>query len=138
MWWRGGMVGTFVPSLSFSVITLPIPFPLPSLYPTHEIPTSIDALVNNAAITGEEPASSSLSTRMTSAFLTNTTGPAVIVETFAPLLAKSAEMGKTPRIVNVTSGAGSIGLRSDRGNPHQAMKVVCSFPPLPFSDCGLV
>ncbi|KAH6877990.1 hypothetical protein BKA58DRAFT_426897 [Alternaria rosae] len=84
----------------------------------------IDALVNNAAITGEEPASSSLSTRMTSAFLTNTTGPAVIVETFAPLLAKSAQMGKTPRIINVTSGAGSIGLRSDRGNPHQAMKVL--------------
>ncbi|KAI4690650.1 uncharacterized protein J4E88_002122 [Alternaria novae-zelandiae] len=82
----------------------------------------IDALVNNAAITGEAPASSSLATRMTSAFLTNATGPAVIVETFAPLLAKSAEMGKTPRILNVSSGAGSIGLRSDRTNPHQAMK----------------
>ncbi|KAI4945381.1 hypothetical protein J4E86_009268 [Alternaria arbusti] len=82
----------------------------------------IDALVNNAAITGEAPASASLATRMTSAFLTNATGPAVIVETFAPLLAKSAEMGKTPRILNVSSGAGSIGLRSDRTNPHQAMK----------------
>ncbi|KAI4703328.1 hypothetical protein J4E81_002206 [Alternaria sp. BMP 2799] len=66
----------------------------------------IDALVNNAAITGEAPASSSLATRMTSAFLTNATGPAIIVETFAPLLAKSAEMGKTPRILNVSSGAG--------------------------------
>ncbi|KAI4911683.1 hypothetical protein J4E90_006500 [Alternaria incomplexa] len=82
----------------------------------------IDALVNNAAITGEAPASASLATRMTSAFLTNATGPAVIVETFAPLLAKSAEMGKTSRILNVSSGAGSIGLRSDRTNPHQAMK----------------
>ncbi|KAI4653737.1 hypothetical protein J4E93_001504 [Alternaria ventricosa] len=89
---------------------------------THKLPTSIDALVNNAAITGEAPASSSLATRMTSAFLTNATGPAVIVETFAPFLAKSAEMGKTPRILNVSSGAGSIGLRSDRTNPHQAMK----------------
>jgi len=92
---------------------------------------SIDALVNNAAITGEEPASSPLATRMTSAFLTNATGPAVIVETFAPLLAKSAEMGKTPRILNVSSGAGSIGLRSDRTNPHQAMKNV--WPPLSLS-----
>ncbi|KAI4651430.1 uncharacterized protein J4E78_008122 [Alternaria triticimaculans] len=88
----------------------------------------IDALVNNAAITGEAPASASLATRMTSAFLTNATGPAVIVETFAPLLAKSAEMGKTPRILNVSSGAGSIGLRSDRTNPHQVMKNV--WPPL--------
>jgi len=102
---------------------------------THKVPTSIDALVNNAAITGEEPASSSLATRMTSAFLTNATGPAVIVETFAPLLAKSAEMGKTPRILNVSSGAGSIGLRSDRTNPHQAMKNV--WPPL-FSSAVLV
>ncbi|KAI4637650.1 hypothetical protein J4E83_000467 [Alternaria metachromatica] len=69
----------------------------------------IDALVNNAAITGEAPASSSLATRMTSAFLTNATGPAIIVETFAPLLAKSAQMGKTPRILNVSKQTGAWG-----------------------------
>jgi NAD(P)-dependent dehydrogenase (short-subunit alcohol dehydrogenase family) len=61
---------------------------------------------------------------MTAAFLTNVTGPAIIVETFAKLLEKSEKMGRTPRIINVTSGAGSIGLRSDRTNPHQEMKVV--------------
>jgi NAD(P)-dependent dehydrogenase (short-subunit alcohol dehydrogenase family) len=66
---------------------------------------------------------------MTAAFQTNATGPAVVVEAFVPLLKKSRDMGNTPRIVNVTSGAGSIGLRSDRSNPHQAMKFVrLSFP----------
>jgi NAD(P)-dependent dehydrogenase (short-subunit alcohol dehydrogenase family) len=88
----------------------------------------LDALINNAAITGEEPTSASLSTRMTAAFQTNVTGPAVVVETFAPLLEKSGRMGKTPRIINVTSGAGSIGWRSDRTNSHQEMKVVCVSP----------
>jgi NAD(P)-dependent dehydrogenase (short-subunit alcohol dehydrogenase family) len=86
---------------------------------------SLDALVNNAAISGEYDAS--LSQRLTAAFLTNTTGPAIVVEFFAPLLLKST---KTPRIVNVTSGAGSISLRLDDTNPHQKRKVVCltSFP----------
>jgi hypothetical protein len=28
-------------------------------------------------------------------------------------------------VLNVTSGAGSIGLRADRTNPHQEMKFVC-------------
>ena len=58
---------------------------------------------------------------MTSAFLTNATGPAIVVEAFAPLLAKS---NKTPRIVNVSTGAGSIGLRLDYANEHQKRKVV--------------
>jgi NAD(P)-dependent dehydrogenase (short-subunit alcohol dehydrogenase family) len=88
----------------------------------------LDALINNAAITSEEPTSASLSSRMTAAFQTNVTGPAVVVETFAPLLEKSGRMGKTPRIINVTSGAGSIGWRSDRTNPHQEMKAVCLSP----------
>ncbi|KAH8639301.1 hypothetical protein IG631_07071 [Alternaria alternata] len=84
----------------------------------------LDALINNAAITGEPPTSASLATRMTAAFLTNVIGPAIIVETFAKLLEKSEKMGRMPRIINVTSGAGSIGLRSDRTNPHQETKVV--------------
>ncbi|KAF1947325.1 NAD(P)-binding protein [Clathrospora elynae] len=82
----------------------------------------LDALVNNAAITCEPPTSASLSTRLSAAFLTNTTGPAVVVETFAPLLEKST--AKTPRIINVTSGAGSISLRLGTTNPHQKMKMV--------------
>ena len=85
---------------------------------------SLDALVNNAAITSDEPASNSLAKRLTAAFRTNSTGPAIVVEAFESLLAKSEG---TPRIVNVTSGAGSIALRLDYENAHQKMSVVC-FP----------
>ncbi|KAF2031234.1 NAD(P)-binding protein [Setomelanomma holmii] len=81
----------------------------------------IDALVNNAAIGDSFHASLPLSTCLQSAFHTNITGPAVVVEAFAPLLSASTH---TPRIINVTSGAGSITLRSDTSNPHQTMKVV--------------
>jgi NAD(P)-dependent dehydrogenase (short-subunit alcohol dehydrogenase family) len=42
-------------------------------------------------------------------------------EYFAPLLKKSIG---TPRIINVTSGAGSIGVRLDRSQPTNAMKVI--------------
>lgn len=76
-------------------------------------------MINNAAITGET--NGSLAKGMTAAFLTNATGPALIVEAFAPLLKKS---NTTARIINVTSGAGSISLRLDYTNPHQKMKVV--------------
>jgi NAD(P)-dependent dehydrogenase (short-subunit alcohol dehydrogenase family) len=44
-----------------------------------------------------------------------------MVETFVSLLEKS---NKTPRIVNVTSGAGSIGLRLGDPHEHQKMKVL--------------
>ncbi|KAF2819868.1 NAD(P)-binding protein [Ophiobolus disseminans] len=80
---------------------------------------SIDALVNNAAILGDFTAP--LSQQMTAAFLTNATGPTVVVQAFTPLLAKST---KTPRIVNVTSGAGSISLRVDYTNEHQKMVAI--------------
>ncbi|KAJ4374221.1 hypothetical protein N0V83_002962 [Neocucurbitaria cava] len=85
----------------------------------------IDALVNNAAIAGtipEPPSPSDLYTVLTSSFLTNATGPAVTTLAFEPLL--SASTAATPRIVNVTSGAGSIKMRLDSSNPHQKMKVV--------------
>ena len=50
-------------------------------------------------------------------FAVNVSGPAVTIETLLPLLKKS---GGTPRIVNVGSGAGSIGLTLDptvKGGP---------------------
>jgi NAD(P)-dependent dehydrogenase (short-subunit alcohol dehydrogenase family) len=56
------------------------------------------------------------------AFRTNTVGPAITVAAFAHLLGQSS---KTPRVINVTSGAGSISLRLDDTNPHQKMKLVC-------------
>ena len=85
----------------------------------------LDALVNNAGITPRDDdgpmTPARLSASLTAAFRTNATGPAILVETFAPLLAKSIT---TPRIVNVTSGAGSIGMRADESNSHQEMKLV--------------
>ncbi|CAO2657281.1 Nn.00g034070.m01.CDS01 [Neocucurbitaria sp. VM-36] len=99
-------------------------FPSPIHPCTHLtfFPSSIDALINNAAITSETPTTHSLSLRLSAAFLTNATGPALVVEAFAPLLTKSTH--KTPRIVNVTSGAGSIAMRLDSKNPHQQMRIV--------------
>ncbi len=67
----------------------------------------LDALVNNAAIGTPE---GTLAQKMNDCFRTNSTGPAVMAEAFAPLLEKSVT---TPRILNVTSGAGSIELRLD-------------------------
>jgi NAD(P)-dependent dehydrogenase (short-subunit alcohol dehydrogenase family) len=79
-------------------------------------------LVNNAAITGEEY--TSLAKGMAAAFVTNATGPALIVQAFESLLKESSA---TPRIINVTSGAGSIASRLDYTNPHQKMKAVSPF-----------
>lgn len=67
----------------------------------------LDALVNNAAVAW---ASGSLAQQMTECFLTNATGPQIMVESFAALLKKSIG---TPRIINVSSGVGSIERRLD-------------------------
>lgn len=48
-------------------------------------------------------------------FRTNATGPFLVVEAFAPLLKKSIG---TPRIVNVSSGAGSIQRILDPNSPN--------------------
>lgn len=78
----------------------------------------IDALVNNAAAGyPEEP----MSQWMARSFQTNATGPLLMLESFAPLLKKSIG---TPRVVNVTSGAGSIALRLDPTNPAYSLKHV--------------
>jgi NAD(P)-dependent dehydrogenase (short-subunit alcohol dehydrogenase family) len=96
---------------------------------TNQYPSpSLDALVNNAAVSGEyedngshAPNNASLSSNLMAAFKTNTIGPAITVAAFADLLGKST---KTPRIINVTSGAGSIGMRLDFSHPHQQMQLV--------------
>jgi NAD(P)-dependent dehydrogenase (short-subunit alcohol dehydrogenase family) len=54
---------------------------------------------------------------MAQCFQTNATGPFLMVEAFAPLLKKSKS---TPRLVNVTSGGGSIARRLDpTAQPHR-------------------
>ncbi|KAL8747699.1 MAG: hypothetical protein Q9190_000440 [Brigantiaea leucoxantha] len=67
----------------------------------------LDILVNNAGIGAMNPP---LRQQMRDAFDTNATGPAVLTEIFAPLLEKSSA---SPRIVNISSGAGSINRRLD-------------------------
>lgn len=67
----------------------------------------IDALVNNAAV-AMFPDGTPVHEQMEAAFRTNAIGPQMMGDAFAPLLEKSIT---TPRIVNVSSGAGSIGTR---------------------------
>ena len=65
----------------------------------------LDVLVNNAAVAIVE---GSLREQMNTAFDVNATGALVISQAFLPLLKKSSS---NPRIVMVSSGAGSIDLR---------------------------
>ncbi len=68
--------------------------------------------------------------KLTLAFQTNAIGPALVVEAFAPLLRKSEGI---VRIVNVSSGAGSITLKTDESNPYRKMKTVCQVTSFSFS-----
>lgn len=98
---------------------MPRPFNITEVSTNHIFRLRIDAVVNNAAIA--IPAGS-LFEQLDVAFKTNATGPAFLVEVFGPLLKKST--ATTPRIVNVTSGAGSINLRMDSTHPTYGQKVV--------------
>lgn len=78
----------------------------------------LDMLVNNAAIgypTG------SVRQQLQTSFDTNAIGPAVVAIAFAPLLQRSTG---SPRIVNVSSGAGSLNRRLDASSPHYKMQEV--------------
>ncbi|KAF2848573.1 putative short-chain dehydrogenase [Plenodomus tracheiphilus IPT5] len=77
----------------------------------------LDALVNNAGIADSNE--TSMFQKLNTVFRTNAAGPYATVEAFAPLLSKSTT---TPRIVNVSSGAGSIGLRLDPKDAFYKMK----------------
>ncbi|GAB7344820.1 hypothetical protein MBLNU457_3277t1 [Dothideomycetes sp. NU457] len=71
----------------------------------------LDVLVNNAAITVID--GGSLRERMRAAYDTNVIGAAVMGDAFLPLLKKSSS---TPRLINVSSGVGSITNRLDPTN----------------------
>lgn len=74
----------------------------------------LDVLINNAAV-AVPPGTPREQLRL--AFDTNATGPYVLTSTFAPLLQKSTSpLGA--RIINISSGVGSIGRRLD---PTSAM-----------------
>lgn len=70
----------------------------------------IDILVNNAGIA---PSGGDLRKGMRDAFDTNATGTLMVTMAFAELLKKSTA---SPRIINVSSGAGSMERRQDRSS----------------------
>ena len=79
----------------------------------------LDVLVNNAGIaldrqTGTLP----LSQIMRDTFAVNVIGVACMIEAFAPLLTRS----KAGRIVNLSSGLGSLALNSDPAGEYAAFK----------------
>ncbi|KAL8915063.1 MAG: hypothetical protein Q9171_000503 [Xanthocarpia ochracea] len=76
----------------------------------------LDALVNNAGIAGSTGTNAQ---QLTACLQTNAVGAQLMGDYFAPLLRKSTG---TPRIVNVTSGGGSIGVRLDRSHPTAVLK----------------
>lgn len=70
----------------------------------------LDILVNNAAITsGHDPASTVTAQDMRRTYETNVFGVATVTNAFLPLLRRSS----APRIVNVSSGMGSIAMIAD-------------------------
>lgn len=69
--------------------------------------SSLDALVNNAAI-ATFPPSTPLQSQLTSAFLSNATGPAILLTALWPLLLRTPH--PPARIINHSSGAGSNGV----------------------------
>ena len=80
--------------------------------------SKLDWLVNNAAVVSK---ATSLREKLREEFDTNATGPVIIADAFVPLLRKSTA---SPRIVNVSSGAGSIVRRQDRSSSLYTMSGV--------------
>lgn len=75
--------------------------------------TSLDALVNNAAIGWNDHGT--MADKMALSFQTNATAPVLLTEAFVPLLRKSIG---TPRVINVSSGAGSLTKRVANGSDY--------------------
>ncbi len=82
--------------------------------------TSLDVLINNAGISGgfPQPASSYPAEEVLRVFQTNFFGVIQVTQTFLPLLKLSPE----PRIVNVTSGLGSLTHQSDPTREYYSLK----------------
>ncbi|KAB8336864.1 hypothetical protein FH972_021172 [Carpinus fangiana] len=81
----------------------------------------LDALVNNAGTAGIGGPKEKLAQQMMETFKVNTVGPELMVEAFAPLMKKS---GVTPRIINISSGMGSIARSLDPSNPSAKLKAI--------------
>ena len=79
----------------------------------------VDMIVNNAAVTLMDLP---FRQQMRESFDTNATGPIAVVRAFTPLLRKSTMTSPSPRIVNITSGAGLIGRCLDPTSPMYGMQ----------------
>ena len=71
----------------------------------------LDILINNAGVA--QPSGATERERLQTAFDVNATGPWLLAHALIPLLRKSGN----PRIVNISSGAGSIGRRLTSDSP---------------------
>ncbi len=82
--------------------------------------TSLDVLINNAGISGgfPQPASSFPTEEVQRVFETNFFGVIRVTQTFLPLLKASS----APRIVNVTSGIGSLTYQTDQSWEYYHLK----------------
>jgi NAD(P)-dependent dehydrogenase (short-subunit alcohol dehydrogenase family) len=81
---------------------------------------SLDVLINNGGISGgfpQDPLTLPIDT-FRKVYDTNLFGAIAVTQAFYPLLEKSPE----PRIVNVTSGLGSLTAHSDPNSPYYAIK----------------
>ncbi|KAK6002939.1 hypothetical protein QM012_000784 [Aureobasidium pullulans] len=76
----------------------------------------LDVLVNNAAVSAMSPP---LREQMRQAFDTNATDPAILTAALLPLLQKST---LSARVINISSGAGSISRRLDAQSPMYNVK----------------
>ncbi|WP_038180793.1 SDR family oxidoreductase [Vibrio rhizosphaerae] len=86
---------------------------------------SLDVLINNAGILGKHNEDRSISVEETvRVFDTNVFGVMRVTQAFLPLLHKS----DTPRIVNVSSGIGSLTCQSDPEWPFYPYKSDAYFP----------
>ncbi|HWB24990.1 MAG TPA: SDR family oxidoreductase [Chitinophagaceae bacterium] len=82
--------------------------------------TSLDVLINNAGISGgfPQPATSYPAENVLRVFQTNFFGVINVTQTFLPLL----KTAPAPRIVNVTSGIGSLTYQSNPNWEYYALK----------------
>lgn len=77
----------------------------------------VDVLINNAGITLKNPPDRR--TELLQIYNTNAASPLILTEALIPLLKKSSD----PRIINVSSGLGSISDRSDPNSPFSVAPV---------------
>lgn len=72
----------------------------------------LDVLINNAGVASTD---SSTRVQLHDTFSTNVFGAMLVTEAFLPMLKQSKSQ---PRIIYVSSGLGSIGLKLDKSNPY--------------------